>query len=249
MAMSRRKRILLIALAIIIIPLAIFYFFFLQFVKIPTGSMANTILPGDRLIVNKYFSDIARGDLIIFNYPGDPSIRYLSRVIGLPGETILIRDDKVSINEQVLPERRVYVEPQYAEDASALKIVRDEGEQAAWSVYYYQKEEDDLADSLYAIARYGASESFRVPVKGDPLPEEIADDPKARRTYDSDGDSRYDSDQYFVLGDNRDNSQDSRYWSTVPKHFITGKPFMIYWSTELSGDGKTRWDRMFDRVK
>lgn len=242
MAMSRRKRILLI-------PLAIFWFFFLQLVKIPTGSMSNTILPGDRLIVNKYFSSIARGDLVIFNYPGDPSIRYLSRVIGLPGETIEIRDDKVFINGQALPERRVYVEPQYAANASPLKTVRDEGGQSGWTAYYYKREEDDLMGSLFEMARYGTRTPFRIPVKGDPIPEDIADDVKARQVYDSDGDSKYDSDQYFVLGDNRDNSQDSRFWGTVPKHFITGKPFLIYWSAEPSDDGKTRWDRMFDKVK
>ncbi|HEY7544703.1 MAG TPA: signal peptidase I [Blastocatellia bacterium] len=247
--MSKRKRIFLIALAIILIPAAIFYFFFLQFVKVPTGSMSNTILPGETLIVNKYLSDVVRGDLIIFNYPGDPSIRYVSRVIGLPGETIEIRDNKVFINGQELAEHRVIVEPQYSEDPSPLKIISDEGGQTGWTVYYYKREEDDLATILYSDARYGAREPFRMPAKGDPIPEEVADDPKARRVYDSDGDSKYDSDQYFVLGDNRDNSQDSRYWGTVPRHFIKGKPFLIYWSADPSGDGKTRWDRVFHRVK
>ncbi|MEW6210950.1 MAG: signal peptidase I [Acidobacteriota bacterium] len=247
--MSKRKRILLIALAIIFIPAAIFFFFFAQFVKVPTGSMANTILPGETLVVNKYFRNIARGDIIIFNYPKDPSIRYVSRVIGLPGESIEISDNKVFINGEELAEHRVYVEPQDSEDTSPLKIVSDEGGQTEWAACYYKREEDDSIYSLFDMARYGTRRPFKVPVKGDPLPEEIADDVKARRVYDSDGDSVYDSDQYFVLGDNRDNSQDSRFWGTVPGHFITGKPFLVYWSAEPSPDGKTRWDRVLKRLK
>jgi signal peptidase I len=249
MAMSKKKRILLIALAIILIPAAIFFFFFAQFVKVPTGSMANTILPGETLVVNKYFSRIDRGDIIIFYYPRDTSVRYVSRVTGLPGESIEISDDKVFINGQELAEHRAQVEPQSAEDASPLKIIRDEGGQSAWTVYYYKQEEDDSIYGLFDMAGYGVRQPFRVPVKGDPVPEEIADDPDARRVYDTDGDSLYDSDQYFVLGDNRDNSQDSRFWGTVPKQSITGKPFLIYWSAEPEGDGQTRWDRVLKRLK
>jgi signal peptidase I len=88
-------------------------------------------------------------------------------------------------------------------------------------------------------------------MKGDPLPEEVKDKPSLLKAYDNDGDGRYDSDQYFCLGDNRDNSLDSRYWGTVPRGYITGKPTMVYWSAEPdeSGDEKVRWERIFHRLK
>ena len=90
-----RRKLVIIGLAFVVLSLGSTTFyrvFFLHFVRIPTGSMANTILPGDYLVVKKRaFGDINRGDLIVFSYPGDPSTYYLSRVIGLPGETLEVR--------------------------------------------------------------------------------------------------------------------------------------------------------------
>ena len=119
---------------------------------------------------------------------------------------------------------------------------------------FYNKTEDGSEDDFLSnasAASYGVGKPFKVPVKGDPIPDEIKGDGKLRRAYDSDNDGRYDDDQYYVLGDNRDNGLDSRFWGTVPRGLIDGKPFMIYWSVTRDESGKemTRWNRAFSKLK
>lgn len=93
-----------------------YYHFFLHLVRVPTGAMANTIIPGDRLVVKKRaFGEITRGNVIIFNYPADSATKYIGRVIGLPNETIELRGKLVYINGGVLAEQRVTIIPHYGD--------------------------------------------------------------------------------------------------------------------------------------
>src|SRR4030095_7391283 len=130
--------------------------FIVQAVKVPTGSMKNTIWIQDHLLVNKFVfgpdrfnlpilpeRQIRRGDIVVFKFPRTPETNFVKRVIGLPGETVEYdsRTNTVYVNGQQLPERRVFVEPQYNnDDASPLEPVRtdQEGAGANWTVYYYQ---------------------------------------------------------------------------------------------------------------
>jgi signal peptidase I len=198
-----------------------------QAFKIPTGSMENNLLIGDHLLVNKFvFSpsstpveravmperDIRRGDVVVFKYPDEPERDFIKRVIGLPGETLELRNKKVYVDGRPLDEPYVH----FLEPASAAQEVT----------------------SFDVRERYGP---VTVP-----------------------------QDQYFVMGDNRDNSQDSRYWGFLPRTYIKGKALMIYWSYESASSDyvdtglgasigrlfsvvthfftKTRWERLFKQI-
>ena len=257
MKVPGKKRIIALGvIAIVLFAGLVYTNLFFEFVKVPTGSMKNTILPGDRLVANRLSGEIKRGDIVLFRFPKDPATRFVSRVIGLPGDTLRF-DSKtkiVLINDSMLDEHRVFVEPQYDnEDASGLKTARDEGG-ALWPVFYYKAEDDVLGGGSFAadsFAMNGVAEPLKVPVKGDPIPDDMKSDGKLWRVYDADSDGRYDDHQYFVLGDNRDNSLDSRFWGTVPRRLIDGKPFMIYWSVarDEAGNETTRWNRALSKLK
>jgi signal peptidase I len=255
--------------------------FIVQAVKVPTGSMKNTIAIQDHLLVNKFIfgsnnalgfpvlptRNIRRGDVVVFKYPKDPATNFVKRVIGLPGETVEYdnRLGKVFINGQELPENRIYVEPQpMPDDPSDLKPVHGDPAQpgAQWAVYYYKTDHESAADLLSeSDAQYATRQPFKVPMKGDPLPDEIKSDPQRRAIYDADNDGRYDSDQYFCMGDNRDNSLDSRFWGTVPRSSIVGRAMFVYWSIDRSSQPddnsnlikdfftKSRWSRTGKFIK
>jgi signal peptidase I len=191
-----------------------------QAFKIPTGSMENNLLIGDHLLVNKFVfgptmsgverlllptREIRRHDIVVFKYPDEPERDFIKRVVGLPGETLELRNKTVYINGQPLDEAFVH----FLEPASNSSEVT----------------------SFDVRERYGP---VRVP----------------------DG-------QYFVMGDNRDNSQDSRYWGFLPRSYIKGRALLIYWSfdggPQTAEDGaiqrvlsviahfftRTRWERIF----
>ena len=205
--------------------------FVVQAFKIPTGSMEENLLIGDHLLVNKFLlaptaspiervllpiGTIARRDVIVFKYPEEPDRDFIKRVIGLPGETVEVREKKVYVNGQPLDEP-------YAHFLQPVATPSEFREVTSF----------DVRD------RYG-------PVTVPP-------------------------NQYFVMGDNRDNSQDSRYWGFLPRDYIKGKALVIYWSYEagqedyqqegaggtLKGLGsvfvhffaRTRWDRMFHQIR
>jgi len=254
--------------------------FIVQAVKVPTGSMKNTIWIQDHLLVNKFIfgpdnwkiplfpeREIRRGDIVVFKFPKTPETNFVKRVIGLPGDTVEYdsRSNTIYINGQPLPERRVYVEPQYNnDDASQLVPVRTDpdGQGAQWSVYYYQNEHDSVAATFNDDStKYATRQPFKVPLKGEPVPDEIRSDPQLQRIYDVDNDGKYDTDQYFCMGDNRDNSLDIRFWGTVPRNSIVGHAMFVYWSIDRNTDGeggsnpildfftKSRWSRTGKFIK
>ncbi len=246
--------------------------FIVQAVKVPTGSMKNTIWIQDHLLVNKFIfgpheglkiplfptRQIRRGDVVVFKFPNDPQTNFVKRVIGLPGETIEYRSGKVHINGQVLPEREVFVKSQMPDDPAKLEEIEtsETAPGAQWTVYYYTDRHGSISVEYNEDSgKYGIRQPFKVPVKGDPVPEEIRNDPNLGHIYDGDGDGLYDSDQYFCMGDNRDNSLDSRYWGTVPRSSIVGRAMFVYWSIDISPDAdgnfftRSRWWRTGKFIK
>lgn len=210
---------------------AVFVFFVMTFVvqafQIPTGSMEPTLLVGDFLLVNKQVyangltfldravlprRDLRRGDIVVFKYPNDMSKDYVKRVIGLPGETLEIRDKQVLINDKPLEEK--------------YKVHSDNQVFTKRDYYNY---EETIRDN------YG-------PVT---IP----------------------SGHIFAMGDNRDNSSDSRYWGFLPLSYVKGRPWVIYFSYKAERDAyqrtslkerlkklvsfipKARWGRMLKLIR
>jgi len=208
--------------------------FILQAVTVPTGSMQNTILVGDYLLVNKFIftpgggslpflpqREIARGDIIVFKYPGNKihpemdssrkiipyQINYVKRVIGLPGETVEFRDNQVFVNGQLLPEHRIIGD---APDNQSALDTREFEERQPDQTYdvYYSKETMDAIKAGQRLSRRGYE--FGVATKTMVVP----------------------PNSFFVMGDSRDNSEDSRYWGFVPRELIIGRAMFVYWSCD-----------------
>jgi signal peptidase I len=224
LSMKSKKMIALLIVIAILFGAWLFAALFFRFVKVPTGAMKNTILPGDRLVVSRFPQEIKRGDIIVFRYPKDTSILYVKRVIGLPGETIQIREHKVFINGAEFAEKRAFypLDDTYENMENPLKEEKSEGE-GNYTTFNQSRDEAGEDETLFLPpTTFGITEPFPIP-----------------------------QGHYFVLGDNRDDSFDSRYWGTVAKQLITGKPFLIYASVEQDKEGgeKIRWNRVFTKVK
>lgn len=173
--------------------------FAFQAFKIPSGSMEDNLLTGDHIIVNKFIygpqvpalrgllplREPRRGDVVVFRYPGQPEVDYVKRVIGLPGETVTIRDKHVFIDGRELPEPYVLFLDKRTHHANHPYASRDQ---------------------------FGP---FRIPPA-----------------------------QYFAMGDNRDHSNDSRFWGTVPRAMIKGRAYAVYWSFELEEQPSSRLEEL-----
>jgi signal peptidase I len=208
--------------------------FILQAVTVPTGSMQNTILVGDYLLVNKFIftpvgfelpflpqREIARGDIIVFKYPGNKvhpendrsralvpyQINYVKRVIGLPGETVEFRNNQVFINGKLLPERRLIGDAD--DNQSALEVSEFEERRPGedYNVYYREDTMDSIKKGQDIMRR-----GYEFGVAGEPM--QVPDN------------------SFFVMGDSRDNSEDSRYWGFVPRELIIGRAMFVYWSCD-----------------
>ena len=179
---------------------------------VPTGAMANTIVPGDFLFADMVaygvrfpFTDHvlfgerlpARGDIIVFRFPEDRTRMFIKRVIGLPGETLAVRGRGVYIGGRLLPESYTLFDMPFGEPESAAASPRPRLEDA---------EPGDAP-----VTSYG-------PVK---VPER----------------------SLFVMGDNRYNTRDSRYWGFLPLDDVRGKAWRIYFSRDPSTN-EIRWGRI-----
>lgn len=150
---------------------AVVILFLYQPVKVEGTSMMPMLVDQERIFINKFaykfgFSDVVRGDTVVFWFPGDTSKSYIKRIVGVPGDKIAVRDGTVIVNGQALPEP--YVPDSYRDHVSLKETVVASGE-------------------------------------------------------------------YFVLGDHRSSSNDSRMWGTVPRRYIYGKASFVYWPLDRLG--------------
>lgn len=223
--MRRRTVILLIVLALIGIGITIVRIFFIRGVYVPTSSMANTIIPGDTLLITKSFGQIERGAIILFQYSPefirqderdpDPFGYRIARVVGLPGEAIQMRARTVYTNGHALGEQKVLARE--VELHEPLQVISTEGS-GPYRVFYTTRLNEDES-ALVNDVPFAGEEPFQIP-----------------------------KDYYFVMGDNRDNVEDSRYLGPVPRNLIWGNVALVFYSETVETD-EFRWDRMFRKVQ
>ena len=198
----------LVAVIVLIVVMALLVIGLPSLVVVPTGAMARTILPGDRIVVSSGVDSLERGDIIVFRYPLDPRERYVKRVVALEGETVQLVGTEVLINGRPMTERRVFARSGH--DGLPGADVRVEGT-GEYTVYYEDGAERE--GTLFG-PEYGAEAVYTVPAG-----------------------------YCFVLGDNRDNSMDSRYWGPVPVQNIVGEALFIY-ASQVPDD-----TRLFKRLR
>ena len=186
--------------------------------RIPSGSMMPTLLVGDFILVNKFTFGIRlpvinkkiielskpnRGDIVVFRYPKDPTVDYIKRIVGLPGDKVVYSNKKLTIND--LPVQQTSL-------GSYQGL--GQGEEMSGA--------EDLLENLTGV-------EHRILIRnGTPTVEFVYVVPEGN---------------YFAMGDNRDNSNDSRYWGPVPEANLVGKAFFIWMSWDWKNKGVG-----FDRI-
>jgi len=205
--------------------------FFYEPFQIPSGSMMPTLLVGDFILVEKFAYGIKlpvlrntvietgkpqRGDSVVFKYPPQPNVDYIKRVIGLPGDTVLYRNKKLYIKQACVT--GVSTCPIFEE--VALDIV-DQGDFFQGTYPLTEATEDLLGINHHIL--------FNPAFAG--RPEQYYRQDGTRQ-----GEWVVPQGQYFVMGDNRDNSLDSRYWGFVPEENMVGKAVFIWTSFEFAND-------------
>jgi signal peptidase I len=178
---------------------------------IPTGSMEDTLLIGDHLLVDKLayapsgplskhifpYTEIKRGDIIVFRYPVDITQTFVKRCIGVPGDHIRLVNKQLILNGKQVHEPYVYHKTEYI---------------------------DSYRDNFPSEPNFHVTEQAQDMLANHMKNGEIIVPP----------------DGYFAMGDNRDSSLDSRYWGFVPRRNIIGKPLIIYWSYEAPSEAFAR---------
>jgi signal peptidase I len=186
--------------------------------KIPSGSMIPTLLVGDLILVNKFHygvrlpvinkkiianNDPKPGDVMVFRYPKDTSVDYIKRVVGVPGDEISWRNQKLYVNGVLVP-------------TQAQAEFYEEG-----SLRYEPQFSERLGAVEHRILVNPARQQF--------LPQNEVFPFRENCTYNAEGITcKVPAGNYFMMGDNRDNSQDSRYWGFVPDQNIVGRAFFVW---------------------
>lgn len=197
--------------------------FVVQPYRVPTGSLEPTVMPGDFIVVKQYSYGLRfpvtqtkiwetgepkRGDIALFYWPVDTRVRFVKRVIGLPGDHIVYQDKVLTINGKSMPQ--TLIGPDMSEEPGHLPqpVIRK------------QEDLDGVKHDIIVQKEGGDDKSFDIVVPPS---------------------------SYFMMGDNRDGSDDSRYWGFVPEENLIGNAFGVWLSWD-SNNKTLRWNRMFKGV-
>ncbi len=233
--------------------------------RIPTGSMENTLIAGDYILVNKFiygpstprtvpltgieiphirfpgFRNPDRGDVIVFKFPGErdevepaANLNYIKRVIGLPGDTIKIRNRNVFVNGAAFPKLTTQRSSSRSLKPSGRNDLRifpsgTPFNEDNYGPIYVPKKGDTLTIDI------GNIKQWEVFLRRDGADVEILPDQSIVINGELSNIYVIQSNYYFTLGDNRDNSLDSRFWGFVPEENIIGRALLIYWSWHKEG--------------
>ena len=186
--------------------------------KIPSGSMIPTLLVGDLILVNKFTYGVRlpvihtkvtegtppqRGDVMVFRYPPQPNLDYIKRVVGVPGDEVAYINKRLTINGQVI---ETSAQPDFF-DESAMRYFKQFEEQLGGHPHRLLNN-PDVPAFVQGASNFAYRDNCRYSVEG-----VVCKVPEG---------------QYFMMGDNRDNSLDSRYWGFVPDANIVGKAFFVW---------------------
>ncbi len=190
--------------------------------KIPSGSMIPTLLVGDLILVNKFHygvrlpvinkkiianNDPQRGDVMVFRYPKDTSIDYIKRVVGLPGDEVSFRAQQLYLNGKAVPMEQKPPPGFYDEESRR----------------YFAEFKEKFGDTEHGILVNPQSQPYYGP------DDRIAFPFRENCRYSAEGVTcKVPAGHYFMMGDNRDNSQDSRFWGFVPDQNIVGRAFFVW---------------------
>jgi len=188
--------------------------------KIPSGSMMPTLLTGDLILVNKFTYGLrlpvintkmtdgtppARGDVMVFRYPPKPSMDYIKRVVGVPGDEVAYLNKKLTINGQPVSKDAM---PDFL-DEDTMRYLKQYREEIGGKQHLLLNDENRRAGLSEAeIMPFPNQDNCRYSVEG-----VVCKVPAGH---------------YFMMGDNRDNSLDSRYWGFVPDQNIVGRAFFVW---------------------
>jgi signal peptidase I len=187
--------------------------------KIPSGSMIPTLLIGDYILVNKFTyglklpvlgtrltqgNPLQRGDVVVFHYPPDPSQNYIKRVVGLPGDEVTYRNKQLTINGEPAPQAAA----SDFFDESEMRYAKQFDETLGGKKHQLLVREQEPAVRLFEVKDFKYKENCSYTIEGFTC--------------------KVPPGQYFMMGDNRDNSLDSRYWGFVPDANIVGKAFVVW---------------------
>ena len=217
--------------------------------RIPSDSMMPTLLDGDFIVVSKFayglrwpvvhgkflsVGEPEHGDVVVFRYPPDPSINYIKRVVGLPGDLVQVKADRLIINNE--------------------PVAFDEMGRYSDGCYLNMRlAEERLGQHRHQVLHCLSGDSIVVP----PLPgcnREVGQGYLCNEAAEPGADSgdtvmRVPEGSYLMIGDNRDNSQDGRWWGFVDEKLLVGKATRIWFNWDLQRSGGPNWGRVGSRIE